>query len=112
VTTGLFGTPLPWVDAVRAAAARGGEKVWPLPLYDDYKDGLKSDIADIVNSAGRPGGAITAALFLKEFAGTGPWAHLDIAGTVWAEDAKPWMPRGATGAIVRTLVELAHHPLP
>ena len=112
VTTGLFGTPQPWVDAVRAAAARGGEKVWPLPLFDDYKDGLKSDIADLVNSAGRPGGAITAALFLKEFAGTGPWAHLDIAGTVWAEDAKPWMPRGATGAIVRTLVELAHQPLP
>ena len=112
VTTGLFGTPLPWVDAVRAAAAHGGEKVWPLPLFDDYKDGLKSDIADLVNSAGRPGGAITAALFLKEFAGSGPWAHLDIAGTVWAEDAKPWMPRGATGAMVRTLVELAHRPLP
>ncbi len=111
VSTGLFGTPLPWVEAVQAAARLGGEKVWPLPLFDDYKDGLKSDIADMVNSAGRPGGAITAALFLKEFAGTGPWAHLDIAGTVWAEDAKPWMPRGATGAMVRTLVELGHGPL-
>jgi leucyl aminopeptidase len=95
------------VDAVEAAAGRGGEKAWPLPLFDDYRDLLKSEIADLLNSPGRPAGAITAAMFLKEFAGGLPWAHLDIAGTAWAEDNKPWMPKGATGVMVRTLVETA-----
>jgi leucyl aminopeptidase len=106
-TTGLFGSPDSWVDAVEAAAGRGGEKAWPLPLFDDYRDLLKSEIADLLNSPGRPAGAITAAMFLKEFAGGLPWAHLDIAGTAWAEDNKPWMPKGATGVMVRTLVETA-----
>jgi len=112
ITTGLFGTPQPWVDAIRAAADRGGEKVWQMPLFDEYKETLKSDIADMINSPGRPAGAVTAAMFLKEFAGPGPWAHLDIAGTAWADEAKAWMPRGATGAIIRTLVELGRGPLP
>ncbi|MDH4065898.1 MAG: aminopeptidase, partial [Acidobacteriota bacterium] len=97
---------------VRAAASRSGERVWPLPLFDEYKELLKSDIADMQNSPGRPAGAITAAMFLKEFSGGGPWAHLDIAGTAWADEAKAWMPRGATGAMIRTLVELARAPLP
>ncbi len=105
--TGLFGSPDSWVEAVEAAAGRGGEKAWPLPLYDDYRELLKSEIADLLNSPGRPAGAITAAMFLKEFAGGLPWAHLDIAGTAWAEDNKPWMPKGATGAMIRTLVETA-----
>jgi leucyl aminopeptidase len=112
ITTGLFGTPQPWVDAIRAAADRGGEKVWQMPLFDEYKETLKSDIADLLNSPGRPAGAVTAAMFLKEFAGTGPWAHLDIAGTAWADEAKAWMPRGATGTLIRTLVELGRAPLP
>ncbi len=112
ITTGLFGTPQPWVDTIRAAADRGGEKVWQMPLFDEYKETLKSDIADMINSPGRPAGAVTAAMFLKEFAGRGPWAHLDIAGTAWADEAKAWMPRGATGAIIRTLVELGRGPLP
>jgi leucyl aminopeptidase len=112
ITSGLFGTPQPWVEAIKAAAARGGEKVWQMPLFDEYKDLLKSDIADMINSPGRPAGAVTAAMFLKEFAGPGPWAHLDIAGTAWAEEAKAWTPRGATGAMVRTLVELGRAPLP
>ncbi len=60
-----------------------------------------------MNSGGRPAGSCTAAIFLKEFAGAGPWAHFDVAGTAWADEAKPWMPRGATGAAVRTLAELA-----
>lgn len=106
-TTGLFGAPDDWVETVRAAARAGGEKAWPLPLFDDYRELLKSEIADLVNSPGRPAGAITAAMFLQEFVGGLPWAHLDIAGTAWAEDAKPWMPKGATGAMVRTLVETA-----
>jgi leucyl aminopeptidase len=105
-TTGLFATD-GWTDILRAAAARGGEKVWPMPLYEDYREALKSEIADMLNSPGRPAGAITAAMFLKEFVGATPWAHLDIAGTAWAEDAKAWMPKGATGVMIRTLIEVA-----
>lgn len=112
ITTGLFGTPEPWIDAIRAAAVRGGEKVWPMPIFDEYKEALKSDVADLLNSPGRAAGAVTAALFLKEFAGDVPWAHLDIAGTAWADETKPWTGRGATGAMVRTLVELGRNPLP
>lgn len=111
-TTGLFGTPEPWVSHVRAAAAQAGEKVWPMPLFDDYREQLKSEIADLLNSPGRPAGSITAAMFLKEFAGEGPWAHLDIAGTAWAEESKPWQPKGATGTMIRTLVEVARGGFP
>ena len=107
ITTGLYGTPQPWVDHLRAAADRAGEKVWQLPLFDEYREQLKSEIADLLNSPGRPAGSITAAMFLKEFAGDGPWAHLDIAGTAWAEDAKSWQPKGATGTMIRTLIEVA-----
>lgn len=112
ITTGLFGTPQPWVDHIRTAADRAGEKVWQLPLFEDYKDQLKSEIADMLNSPGRPAGSITAAMFLKEFAGAGPWAHLDIAGTAWAEESKPWQPKGATGTMIRTLIEVAREGLP
>ena len=112
ITTGLYGTPEPWVNHIRAAAGRAGEKLWPLPLFDDYRDQLKSEIADMVNSPGRPAGSITAAMFLKEFAGEGPWAHLDIAGTAFAEEVKPWQPKGATGAMIRTLVDVARGGLP
>ncbi len=106
-TSGLFGTPDAWVSQVLAASERGGDRLWPMPVFDDYKEQLKSEIADLSNSGGRPAGSITAALFLKEFAGTLPWCHIDIAGTAWADDAKPYMPKGPTGAAVRTLVELA-----
>jgi leucyl aminopeptidase len=106
-TTGLFGTPPAWVEHVRRATERAGDRSWPMPVFDDYKEQLKSEIADFSNTGGRPGGAITAALFIKEFAGDRPWAHLDIAGTAWAEDTKPYQPKGATGVGVRTLVELA-----
>ena len=106
ITTGLFATD-GWGSVVQAAAQRGGEKVWPLPLFEEYRESLKSEIADMLNSPGRPAGAITAAMFLKEFVGTKPWAHLDIAGTAWAEETKPWTPKGATGVMIRTLVEVA-----
>jgi leucyl aminopeptidase len=106
-TTGLFGAPDQWVEAVRRASVRAGDRSWPMPVFDDYKDQLKSEIADFTNTGGRPGGAITAALFLKEFTGDLPWVHMDIAGTAWAEEAKPYQPKGATGVGVRTLVELA-----
>ena len=105
--TGLFGTPPWWVDQLHRVADRAGDRVWPLPLVPDYFDQLKSEIADFTNTGGRPGGAITAALFLKEFTGGLPWAHLDIAGTAWAEDARPYQPKGASGVAVRTLAELA-----
>jgi leucyl aminopeptidase len=106
ITTGLFATA-DWGEIIRAAANRCGEKIWPMPLFDEYKEQLKSDIADMVNSPGRPAGSITAALFLQEFTGGLPWAHLDIAGTAWAEEARAWAPKGATGAMVRTLIEVA-----
>ena len=104
--SGLWGTPEPWVETVRAAATRAGDRVWPMPLFDEYRDQLKSEIADLVNSAGRAAGAVTAAWFLREFVDDRPWAHLDIAGTAWAEDRKAYQPKGATGVAVRLLVEL------
>jgi leucyl aminopeptidase len=103
----VFGQPESWVETVRTTALAAGDRCWPMPLYEEYMDQLKSDIADMINSGGRPAGACTAAMFLREFTGGRPWAHLDVAGTAWAEDAKPWQPKGATGVAVRTLAELA-----
>jgi len=107
VASGLFGTPERWVEQVRRVANAAGDRVWPMPLHEDYREQLKSEIADFTNTGGRPAGAITAAMFLKEFAGGLPWAHLDVAGTAWAEEAKPYQPKGATGVAVRTLASLA-----
>ncbi|HEY3381559.1 MAG TPA: leucyl aminopeptidase [Vicinamibacterales bacterium] len=106
-TAGLFGRPDSWRDRVRGAADRCGERVWPLPLIDEEREQLKSEIADTVNSGTRYGGAITGALFVGEFAVDRPWAHIDIAGPAWNSDAKPYQPKGATGYGVRTLVDLA-----
>jgi leucyl aminopeptidase len=94
-------------DRVLNAAKAEGERMWAMPLDDDYKDYLKSAFADLGNIGGRWGGAITAAAFLKEFAEDTPWVHLDIAGTAWLDDAKPYMAKGPTGVAVRTLVRLA-----
>jgi leucyl aminopeptidase len=105
-TSGLFGTPAGWVEQVKLAGDRAGDRCWPLPIFDDYKEQLKSDVADFANTGGRAGGAITAALFIKEFSGELPWVHMDIAGTAWAEEPKPYQPKGATGVGVRTLTEL------
>ena len=107
IASGLFGTPAAFVEHVRDVAERAGDRCWPLPLFDEYKDQLRSEIADMMNTGGRLGGAITAALFLKEFTGGLPWIHLDIAGTAWADESKPFMPKGPTGVGVRTLIELA-----
>jgi leucyl aminopeptidase len=104
--SGLFGRPSEWVETIRAAAEAAGDRVWPMPIYEEASEQLRSDIADVINAAGRAGGAITAAAFLREFAGTLPWAHLDIAGTAWAETKKAYQPKGASGAAVRTLIEL------
>jgi len=105
-TSGLFGTPDAWRDRVQRASERAGDRSWPMPLFEDYKELFKSEIADFANTGGRAGGAITGALFIQEFAGDLPWVHMDIAGTAWAEEAKPYQVKGATGVGVRTLAEL------
>lgn len=107
ITSGLFGAPPAWVDLVRRVADRAGDRVWPMPTFEEYGEQIKSEIADLVNSGGRAAGSVTAALFLKEFTGGLPWAHLDIAGTAWIEEAKPYFPKGPSGVAVRTLAELA-----
>lgn len=106
-TTGLFGTPPAFLNLVHRAADAAGDRAWPMPVYDDYLELLKSDIADLVNSGGRAAGAITGAMFLKEFTNGKPWVHMDIAGTAWNDEAKPYQGKGPTGVGVRTLVQLA-----
>jgi leucyl aminopeptidase len=107
VTSGLFGQPNAWVDRVRGVADAAGDRVWPLPLFDDYRDQIKSEIADMINTGGRAAGSITAAMFLKEFVDDVPWVHMDIAGTAWADEPKPYLPKGPSGVAVRTLANLA-----
>ena len=103
--SGIFGTNQPLVDGLIAAGKATGEKIWQLPLVDEYWDMIKSDVADMKNSGGRWGGSITAALFLKEFVGEGiPWAHIDIAGPALTESSQPYKPAGGTGVGVRTVL--------
>ena len=106
VASGLFGRPDAWRETVRTVADAAGDRCWPLPLYDEYFDQIRSEIADMINSGGRAGGACTAAIFLKEFTNDLPWAHMDIAGTAWAEEGKPYQPKGPIGVAVRALAEL------
>ena len=104
---GLMGNHDGWVDQVRKAAERAGEPVWPLPLPDEYRKQLDSEVADVKNiGGGRHGGALTAGLFLKEFVGDVPWAHLDIAGPARSEEEDAYLAKGGTGFGVRTVVEL------
>ena len=112
ITSGLFGTPPVFVEHVRQIAERAGDRCWPLPMFEEYKDQLRSEIADMLNTGGRPGGAITAALFLREFTNELPWVHIDIAGTAWSDDNKPFVTKGPTGVGVRTLIELAFTAFP
>jgi leucyl aminopeptidase len=105
--TGVFTNNQPWCDEFLAAAKRSGEDVWQLPMFDHYSELLKSDVADVKNTGGRPGGAITAAKFLEKFVDEKPWVHLDIAGPAFASASKPHREGGGTGCMVRTLVELA-----
>lgn len=102
---GMLGTDDPMKKALREAADATGELVWELPLWDHYQDLIKSDIADYKNSAGRMGGAITAAAFLGKFVGDYLWVHLDIAGPAWTTKDKGYIPRGASGVPVRLLIE-------
>ena len=106
ITTGVFGWNQEWVDNVLQAARQAGEKFWQLPVDDEYRPQYKSMIADLANTGGRYGGAITAAMFVGEFAEGTPWAHLDIAGTRWTNAEKPYMAKGATGVGVPALTRL------
>jgi leucyl aminopeptidase len=103
--TGVFGTDEALIGEVIAAGRKAGEPGWSMPLWDDYKELIKSDVADIKNSGGRPAGAITAAMFLKEFTESYPWVHLDIAGTAYSETDLVAIPKGPTGVPTGTFVE-------
>ena len=107
VNAGVFANNDKLYQRFSQALEKSGEKFWRMPLDEEYREIIKSNIADIINSGGRWGGAITAAMFLKEFAEDTPWIHLDIAGTAWMEDQKPWIAKGPSGIAVRSLVELA-----
>ena len=106
VCSGVFGNNQELIDRVIAAGAEAGELIWQMPMYEQYKEQNKSDVADIKNSGGRYGGAITAAQFLAEFVGDTPWVHLDIAGTFLSDKERAGLVKGATGVPVRTLVNL------
>ena len=106
ITTGVFGWNKDWVKRVLASAEAVGERMWELPVDDEYRDLFKSAIADMANTGGRYGGAITGAMFVGEFAGDTPWVHLDIAGTRWSNEEKPYQAKGPTGHPLRTLVDL------
>ena len=104
--TGVMGNDEPLVNEVLAAARRGGEPGWQMPMWDEYRELIKGDIADVKNIGGRGAGTITAALFLQEFVPAGvPWVHLDIAGTAYSENDLVVIPKGPTGTPVRTFVE-------
>jgi leucyl aminopeptidase len=105
INVGVFANDDQMYSQFAGAADRAGEKMWRLPVDSDYLDLIRSNIADIMNTGGRWGGAITAAMFLKEFVEDTPWIHLDIAGTAWIEDGKPWIPKGPSGVAVRSIVE-------
>jgi leucyl aminopeptidase len=105
VNAGVFSNNEEIFERFTRALQRSGEKMWRMPLDDEYKESIRSGIADIVNSGGRWGGAVTAAMFLKEFAEETPWIHLDIAGTAWMEENKSWIAKGPSGIAVRSLVE-------
>jgi leucyl aminopeptidase len=103
---GLFGNDDAFCAAVLAACARTGERAWRLPLDDDFREQIKSGVADLKNVGSKWGGAVTASKFLQEFVGDRPWVHLDIAGPSWADTDSPTRDAGATGCFVRTLVAL------
>jgi leucyl aminopeptidase len=102
---GVMGDDEKLIEELRAAGDRAGERIWPLPMWEDYRELMKSDIADVKNSGGRPAGSISAGWFLKEFVEGFPWAHLDIAGTAYTEREEPGRVKGPTGMGVRLFTE-------
>jgi leucyl aminopeptidase len=106
--TGLFGRPEGFVEAVRRAGERSGERLWPMPLADEFRDEIRSDIADIKNVGNKLGGSSHGAAFVDAVVDEETeWVHLDIASTAWFEEDRPFSPKGAQGPAVRTIVELA-----
>jgi leucyl aminopeptidase len=101
-----MGSDEPLVEEIRAAGDRADERVWPLPMHDDYRELMKSEIADVKNAGGRAAGSITAAWFLREFVEGYPWAHLDIAGTAYSDREDATRVKGPTGVGVRLFSEL------
>jgi leucyl aminopeptidase len=106
MATALFANDQKLADELHAASKNAWDRVWQMPLWEDYQEQLRSNFADMANISGRPAGSVTAACFLSRFARKLRWAHLDIAGTAWAESKEPYQPKGATGVAVRTLTEL------
>ena len=107
INVGVFGSDQAWTDKLLASAKAAGEKMWQMPMDDEYREFIKGSFADIQNiGSGKGGGSITGAWFIREFAGDTPWIHLDIAGTAWNDDAKPWLAKGPTGVALRTLLNL------
>jgi leucyl aminopeptidase len=107
INVGVFGSDQAWTDKLLASAKAAGEKMWQMPMDDEYREFIKGSFADIQNiGSGKGGGSITGAWFIREFAGDTPWIHLDIAGTAWNDDAKPWLAKGPTGVALRTLLHL------
>jgi leucyl aminopeptidase len=107
VAMGAMTNDQPLLDRVKKAAAAAGEKIWELPMFEEYAEQIKSDVADMKNTGGRAAGSITAAMFLKEFVDDTPWVHLDIAGVDGYERDRGVMVKGSSGIPVRTLVRLA-----
>jgi leucyl aminopeptidase len=107
VAYGVFTNSDPLLERVKAASAAAGEKCWQLPMFDEYKENIKSNVADMKNSGGRGAGSINAAFFLKEFVDDRPWVHLDIASVDFFEKEKGVLVKGASGIPVRTLVNIA-----
>jgi leucyl aminopeptidase len=107
VASGLYGTDPELVEAVRTCGAAAGERHWPMPLFPEYREQIRSEIGDLKNSGGRLAGSVTAAWFIREFAGDTPWVHLDIACTASYDKGKPWAPAGPTGTGVGTFINLA-----
>src|SRR5512136_1567727 len=106
VTVGVFSNNEDFSKKVMVAAADAGERMWQMPMFEEYKEQYKSEVADLKNTGGRPGGAITSALFVGEFVSDAPWVHLDIAGTSLTSKEKGHTVKGATGVAVRSLVNL------
>jgi leucyl aminopeptidase len=104
--TGLFGNNERLVERVRRAGETTAERAWPLPLWEEHRKHVRSEVADLKNAAGRDAGSSTAAAFLGAFVGDTPWVHLDIAGTGWTGKPGPYQPRGATGVGVRLMLEV------
>ena len=107
--SGLMSNDDALATKIENASRITAERVWRLPMWPEYREQIKSAVADMKNTGGRYGGAITAAALLAEFVGDTPWAHLDIAGTAWSSKTRPYIPRGGVGVGVRLLVQLARN---